>query len=376
MKRSVQHSTNRNRKFRRWLLCFSAAALYTASDLYAQSICDAILRQGVFDYYEMQNEQNFDYVFKKLITMSKEDIEQQVSNKTLDASIPIPFAEGFLKMAFGTSDDQEKYRHLKEFYQNNTEMNIAYSEKTWLVSKVANPNIAAAWEHCAVSQELSLEVTGDIKKDFSITLIYKPATGNARSTVLSGVTLSSGLQKVDDNIFRTGRPIEQFNSYTQKFRRTDSNAATLVLNVRNFPNPLKIELARIDPPLPRYETRWFSSDEQGNPYYVNYIPPQVENHHDGNCCGRRIDQEISLASLGVTNARIESVSYSCSGAFCGWCYNQNGSGGGYAGQILVSGDAQSFHWWRNYDGRAVNEVYKVSLQRPRGVCIRNCPNAQ
>lgn len=342
---------------------------------FAQSACEQILKQGIYDYYQLQNESNFDYVFKKLVSMSREDIEQQISERTLDASIPIPLASGFLKLLVGASDEQERYRHLKESYLNNTETKISASDRTWLYTKVANANIINAWQKCAVNEEMSIEVKGNTQKEFAIVLIYKPKNGHARGTVLSSISPSSNLKalnKAGENRLFRGRTISPFNSYTQSFQRRDSAAFSLVLNIAQFPEPLTIEVPAIPQPLPVYEVHWFSSDQSGNPYVATYRPAKVNAHHDGDCCGQRKDAEVSLADLGIKNARIERVSYSCDGSYCGWCYNQNGAGGGYAGQIQINGNAQSFHWWRNYDGREVTETYQVFYQKPRGVCIKNC----
>jgi hypothetical protein len=338
---------------------------------FAQSICNEILKQGAFDYYELQSEKHFDYIFKKLVVMSREEIEQQINNRTLEASIPIPFAETFLNLAYG--DDENRYKHIKEFYQNNTEVNISTDDRTWLVSKIANEKIVSAWEHCVIDKELNLELTGDIKNDFSISLMYKPNREGPRSTILTGVTISSNLKKTNADKFKTGQRINQFNSYTQQFKRTDSNSVSLVLDIKGFPKPVKIEIPAIPKPLPKYEVRWFNTDEQGKPYYYDHTFMSANNSHpDDKCCAIMVDKNVTLAQLGITNARILDISYTHAGAGCGWNYNQNGAGGGYAGQYSISADRQSFHWWRSWDGIPCQETYRIYYEKPRGVCVKNC----
>lgn len=355
MKNSIHHTI------------FTIIALSFFTNLDGQSLCDKILEQGIFDFYEMESQYQFDYSFKRLTAMTKEQIENHIKNKTFDASIPIPMAESFLSLAYGVSDNRERYNRLKETYTSQTEITISQEDRSWIYSKVVNPLVVSAWEKCVTNpKEISIGIEGDVHTEFTLTLTYRPNTGLTKNTRLSGITITGGVLKTGPNKFKEGLRIRKNNTLSQSFKRTDSTSFTIVLNILGLPESLNITIPAIPKPLPVYEARWFDTDERGNPYYKDFSVTSQDRHNMGAIF---VDGNVTLAQLGVANARIVDIDYVCNGQFCGWSYNPNG---GNSKNVRIAGDAQSFRWWRKWDGRTVTEIYKVYYEIQRGECILNC----
>lgn len=333
------------------------------SNAQVASICDQILRFGIFDSYEFRNETNFDYVFKKLVLMDREELETNYRNRTLDADIPIPMAEGFLQLDLSVGDEQERYRRLKELYINNQEINMKYEDKTWLMTKIANKDIIAAWEKCVTNpKELELELKGNMKDTFTVTLRYKPQSDLPRNTRISGIT-PTGVKLIGTKVFRRGASIRRFNTYTQKFARESKGPISIVIDIEGLGNELAMQFPPIPKALPRYEVKWFRQDESGRPYYKDTDPIGISC----NC------NNSGEWSLNEKNARIYEVSYSCWGSGCGWSYNP---GGGYGISYRISGDGQKFRWFRLWQGVPATEVYRAFYEKQRGVCVANCEDTE
>lgn len=345
-----------------FLLALVICACFT-SNAQVASICEQILRFGVFDYYEFKNESNFDYVFKKLVLMDREELEANYRNRTLDADIPIPLAEGFLKLGLGVGDEQERYKRLRELYINNQEINMRYEDKTWLMARTANQDIIAAWEKCVVKpKELELELKGNMKDTFTVTLRYRPTSDLPRDTRILGIT-STGVKLIGTKVFRRGASIRRFNTYTQMFARENKGPISIVLDLEGVGNELSMQFPPIPEPLPRYEVKWFRQDESGRPYYK-------DTDLIGISCNCNTTGEWNL---NEKNARIYEVSYSCVGSGCGWSYNP---AGGYGISYRISGDGQAFRWFRLWQGVPAAEVYRVFYEKQRGICVSNCDDNQ
>jgi hypothetical protein len=63
------------------------------------------------------------------------------------------------------------------------------------------------------------------------------------------------------------------------------------------------------------------------------------------------------------NRKIVAVTYECKGDACGWCYNPDG---GYAPWLLYDFGGTKVHWRRLYDGRPVDETYRVYWKSLKG----------
>ena len=144
--------------------------------------------------------------------------------------------------------------------------------------------------------------------------------------------------------------------------RQNKASVSIVLNIEDFPRQLAMQFPPIPKPLPKYEIRWFRQDESGRPYYKD-TPPIAIN------CNCPVSAEWAL---NESNARIYSVDYSCAGSGCGWSYHP---AGGYSTSARISGDGQSFRWFRTWQGVPATEIYRVFYEKQRGVCIANCEDA-
>ncbi len=220
------------------------------------SICNEILRQGVFDYYKLDNETQFDQIIKKLFLMSKDHIESQIIEGSMDASIPIPIAKGFIQFEMGAAFNQDKFRRLKEMYLNNEENEISYSDKTHLIQRTANFSIVNAWSQCvqltkntpAFSLELESGNFTKLNSEILLSLTYEPLDGHPDFTTIRMITKSSNLQfpKTEDITFRVDAKLIPSERLYQKIVRTDKNEAFLYIAAKGFKHEIKIEM----PPVP------------------------------------------------------------------------------------------------------------------------------
>ena len=84
-----------------------------------------------------------------------------------------------------------------------------------------------------------------------------------------------------------------------------------------------------------------------------YIMPKVDAHNSG-----------GIHKSGVftvpPNRYIVEVTYECRSNYCGWCYNPDG---GYSPWIQYTEGRTRATWRRKYDGKPVDEVYRVYWKR-------------
>jgi hypothetical protein len=325
-----------------------------------QDGCDQILRFGVFETYGFKELSDIDRAVESLKKYKREDVVSNRSSVAAEAGVAL----GFIDIGLGGSSSNEEYQknleEISEYYREN----IKDKTQTEVFKKIASPDIIKAWSECKEStKDFNLQVNGNLNKEFIVTLTYKGSGLSIQNTKITSALFIS-VDPVDNGVFKTGTEIRIHNVYSQKFRRSGSDAATIVLNLENFPKPISLEIPAIPPPAPVWEMVWIDKDENGNPLYMDFaynVPGSTTNSpHDW--------QKTYV--VNVKNAVITKVEYSCVGNGCGWCYSR---AGGYALDANIDPNAPNkFVAGRHCDGQPCTITHRAFYKVKSARCIKNC----
>jgi len=120
---------------------------------------------------------------------------------------------------------------------------------------------------------------------------------------------------------------------------------------------------KVDWPQAVFQTIWADTDENGNPYMVQFSVRTVNLHYAADKTTQ------GSFTLPLPNSQITTIDYICNDSKCGWSYAR---AGGYAADYQKSADSKSFTWYRVWDGDPHDETYIVHYQVQRAVCVENC----
>jgi hypothetical protein len=124
---------------------------------------------------------------------------------------------------------------------------------------------------------------------------------------------------------------------------------------------------KVNWPQAVFKTIWADTDENGNPYAMQFSIGTKNLHYCASCNG---DQNVhGTFALSIPNSQITSVDYSCPAYPCAWSRSRNGSN---AVDVAIAGDRKSLTWYRVWDGDPADETYLVHYQVQRVVCTENC----
>jgi hypothetical protein len=339
------------------LLMFNLVLL---GKLSGQDGCDQILKHGVFETYGFKELKDINRAIESLKKYKREDVVSNRSSVAAEAGVSL----GFIDIGLGGSSSNEEY------YKNLEEISDYYKEtlsdksQTAVFKRIASPDIIKAWSECKEStKDFNLQVNGNLDREFIVTLTYKGSGLSIQNTKITSA-LFIGVDRVDNDVFKTGTDIRIHNVYSQKFKRSGTDAVTIVLNLENFPKPISLEIPAIPPPAPVLEMIWIDKDENGSPLYMDFaysVP--------GSSTNRPHDWQQTFI-VNVKNAVITKVEYSCVGNGCGWCYSR---AGGYALDANIDPNRPNqFVAGRHCDGQSCTITHRAFYKVRSVRCIENC----
>lgn len=349
----------------KYILLFQTVVLILFNgSTFAQNACSDILQWGIYDNYDISSEQEFDYLFTELVKMDKEQLKNDIDNKTLDVGIPIPLAESFVKFDASFSNNEETYRRLKESYESSTYNKISSSDRQYLYAKIVNEDIVNAWQTCISNPStVKLDIQGNIKSTFSLSIKYGHSDGALIDRKITGVNYSN-LSIRGDTVFKIGKILKPLNTYSQIFERVDSSDAFIVLNLENYTEPVTFSLPSIPPPSPVYEVDWYKRNESGELYSETFRHISEDRHNKG--------AKIAGGKyyLSDKTGQIYKIDFTHKGGGCGWNYHPVD---GYGKWVkILQPEKNGFEWKRKWDGKPCEEFYTAFYMKKRGKCVENC----
>lgn len=346
------------------VLFLASLVMFYNNYTFAQDACSDILQWGVYDSYNISNERQFDYLFTELVNMDKEQLRNQINNRSLDVNIPLPLAESFLSLDASSGSNEEIYNRVKQSYESSTYNSISSTDRQYLYANVVNTNIVSSWQTCMSNPSIiELEIQGNIKTTFSLSIKYVHGDVALSDRDITGVNYSN-LSIAGDTVFTVGKSLKPLNTYSQIFVRSDSSEAFIILNIEDYAEPVTLSLPSISPPPPVYEVKWYKRDNSGELYSETFRHISESRH---NRPARYAGGEYYLSDSG---GKIYKVEFNHDGGGCGYNYHPVS---GYGKWVRILQPTQNgFEWKRKWDGHPCEEFYTAFYMIKRGTCIENC----
>lgn len=314
--------------------------------------CSDILRDGVFQQYTISNHSEFRSRIRSVFEYDFDALREARDQGALGVDV-IGIVDVFV------GGDSEDYEELREKVRATQDEEFDAILSIEISSRVASPEIVAAWTQCMHRQnpsDVGLRALGasgnfDNFDEFALRLSYVPDEDTDPDEVTITRITPVGIEFVDTGFLTEGRTLRKFSSLTARVRRTTNDEISMSVDFSGRASVDWSEPALVQP----HEYAWHRTNEAGQAYVKTF------SHNTGP--GRPRTIKSGIYRLGIPNARIYRVDFRHEGAARAWNYHTtNGHGREYEGDTTIIEDGAAFIWRRIWEGADVTEYYSARYE--------------